>query len=320
MATHNLLKRSLAVAICLVLSTTCSCRVLHLEGAEDGSNNNATAANSSAAASRAAEAAFYAAQWSNNSLICLQTLPQQPGKPQTIAPVKFSKKDYSKCGRYQFQCSKGIASCTLAEQASETWKWAYVPMAPRSCVRSVYMDRRPGSSSSSTQSLSGNMMPVSRHVFCCSSDACNMPDRRLDQQTEVLAAAPEELAKVPASWRSCQVTQKRIGSLVKSVKYKKADGWVACGRYQYRCNSTLATPPNTTTCSRAAQQSGAWAWHYTAMTKQRCEGLSMEAVRLGLRLAACCYWDNCNRPDRAVDNSTVVVKWTGMVTSDAPGE
>jgi hypothetical protein len=134
----------------------------------------------------------------NNSIICLTTIPQQPGKPQAIAPITFSRKDYSQCGRYQFQCSKGIKHCTEAEQASRSWKWAYVPMKPHTCVRSVYMDKRPGSSSSSSSSSSstgsflGKVYPASRHVFCCSGDACNVPDRRLDKETEVL---PKEWKK-----------------------------------------------------------------------------------------------------------------------------
>jgi hypothetical protein len=72
-------------------------------------------------------------------------------------------------------------------------------MAPNSCVRSVYMDKRPGSSSSSSGSNTGmflgKLFPASRHVFCCSGDACNVPDRQLDKETEVLAAAPKEFEK-----------------------------------------------------------------------------------------------------------------------------
>jgi hypothetical protein len=121
---------------------------------------------------------------------------------------------------------------------------------------------------------------------------------------------------VPSSWRSCLTTRQRIGSLVKPVKYQKADGFVACGQYQYKCNSPQARPPNTTTCSAADVQSGAWQWHYTALTQQQCDGLPAEAARLGLRHAVCCLQDNCNMPDRAVDNSTEVVEWTGLVTSN----
>jgi hypothetical protein len=107
--------------------------------------------------------------------------------------------------------------------------------------------------------------------------------------------------------------------LVKPIKYKKADGFVACGRYQYKCNSLLARPPNATTCSTAEVASGAWEWHYNAMTQQQCDGLANEAIRLGLRHAACCFTDNCNMPDRRVDNVTEVVEWTGLVTSNRTG-
>ncbi|WIA13169.1 hypothetical protein OEZ85_006761 [Tetradesmus obliquus] len=183
------------------------------------------------------------------------------------------------------------------------------------------MDKRPGSSSSGSSSSSsmgnflGKLYPASRHVSCCSGDACNVPDRRLDKDTEVLPAAPKEWERVPSSWRACLTTQQRIGSLVKPKKYSKADGFVACGRFQYKCDSPQARPANVTACSAADVKAGAWQWHYTALTQQQCDRLPVEAAKLGLQHAVCCLTDNCNLPDRTLDSSTEVVRWTGLVTS-----
>lgn len=123
------------------------------------------------------------------------------------------------------------------------------------------------------------------------------------------------LAAVPSSWRACLTTQQRIGSLVKPKKYSKADGFVACGRFQYKCDSPQARPANVTACSAADVKAGAWQWHYTALTQQQCDRLPVEAAKLGLQHAVCCLTDNCNLPDRTLDSSTEVVRWTGLVTS-----
>ncbi|WIA28378.1 hypothetical protein OEZ86_010924 [Tetradesmus obliquus] len=74
----------------------------------------------------------------------------------------------SVCASYQYKCSKGDTSCTAAEAAQGTSKYAYIWTLASTC------------------STMETMEDVYSDVLCCSGDLCNAPDATLDPTTKIV--------------------------------------------------------------------------------------------------------------------------------------
>lgn len=83
------------------------------------------------------------------------------------------------CASYQYKCSKGDTSCTAAEAAQGTSKYAYIWTLASTC------------------STMETMEDVYSDVLCCSGDLCNAPDATLDPTTKVSNSSQ------PDAWCQC---------------------------------------------------------------------------------------------------------------------
>jgi hypothetical protein len=77
------------------------------------------------------------------------------------------------CASYQYKCSKGDTSCSAAEAALGTSKYAYIWTLAATC------------------STMASMPDVYSNVLCCSEDRCNKPDVAVDPTTKVRASAAD---------------------------------------------------------------------------------------------------------------------------------
>ncbi|KAF6254084.1 hypothetical protein COO60DRAFT_354766 [Scenedesmus sp. NREL 46B-D3] len=263
---------------------------------------------------------------SGPTLTCWESIPaaSAPGSTHyvhppylaAVAPVTYPLKDswggQSVCLRYQKECTEGNDFCSSEEQVAGAVKWLYFRRTQQDCA--------------AMQASGGAYL----NLECCSSSGCNVPDASLDSTTEVVAmAAPPEYTSL-----SCYQSAGEVVPGAPRMAYLDVAG-TSAGAAAYRTQPTVcasvtynacgALPgssqylPGVTgkNCSEAEAAEGVWWTAYFATDVSHCYAQQLAAAPAAAAGNAsgsqqqqeawrCCATHNCNSPQLAGDNLTVV--------------